>query len=166
MTRHTRRTRRPRPRRWPIDWSDDAGQVGGVEVLPFSLLIFVAGTLIVANAWAVIDVKLAVNAASREGVRAFVEAPTAVDGCAAVERVAREAINGHGRRGELLVLDPADCRSLPFQRCAPVTIRASYPAPLLTVPFVGPYGDGVRVTSSHTEIIDPYRSGRVAGGSC
>mgnify|MGYP006159427917 CR=1 FL=1 len=31
-----------------IDWSDDAGQVGGIEAIPFGLLIFVIGTLLVA----------------------------------------------------------------------------------------------------------------------
>ena len=37
----------------------DAGQVGGIEALPFGLLIFVVGTLLIANAWAVIDAKFA-----------------------------------------------------------------------------------------------------------
>jgi hypothetical protein len=35
------------------DRGDDRGQVGGIEVLPFGLLVFVVGTLLVANAWAV-----------------------------------------------------------------------------------------------------------------
>ena len=30
----------------------DRGQVGGIEVLPFGLLVFVVGTLLVANVWA------------------------------------------------------------------------------------------------------------------
>ena len=32
----------------------DAGMVGGVEALPFGLLVFVVGSLLVANAWAVV----------------------------------------------------------------------------------------------------------------
>ena len=32
----------------------DAGQVGGIEALPFGLLVFVVGTLLIANAWAVV----------------------------------------------------------------------------------------------------------------
>jgi hypothetical protein len=31
----------------------DAGQVGGIEALPFGLLVFVVGATLVANAWAV-----------------------------------------------------------------------------------------------------------------
>lgn len=153
-------------RRLRVDWADDSGQVGGVEVLPFSLLIFVAGALIVANAWAVIDIKLAVNAATREGARAFVEASDAAAGGAEADRVAREAITGHGRRAELLVLDPPDYAGGSFRRCNPVTIHASYPVPALTVPFIGSYGEGFKVTSSHTELIDPYRSGPTSDGGC
>ena len=32
----------------------DAGQVGGIEALPFGLLVFVIGALLVANCWAVV----------------------------------------------------------------------------------------------------------------
>jgi hypothetical protein len=32
----------------------DSGQVGGIEALPFGLLVFVVGALLVANAWAVV----------------------------------------------------------------------------------------------------------------
>ena len=35
--------------------SDDRGQVGGIEALPFGLLVFVVGALLVANTWAVVD---------------------------------------------------------------------------------------------------------------
>ena len=38
--------------------SGDAGQVGGFEALPFGVLIFVVGVLLITNAWAVIDAKL------------------------------------------------------------------------------------------------------------
>ena len=52
----------------------DAGQVGGIEALPFGLLIFVVGSLLIANAWAVVDAKFATDAAARQAVRTFVEA--------------------------------------------------------------------------------------------
>ena len=61
-------------RRRRIDWNEDCGQVGGIEVLPFGLLVFIVGTLLVANAWAVVDAKLAVTSAAREAVRSYVEA--------------------------------------------------------------------------------------------
>ena len=43
----------------------------GMEVIPFGLLTFVVGALLVANAWAVIDAKMAVSAAAREATRAY-----------------------------------------------------------------------------------------------
>jgi Mg2+/Co2+ transporter CorC len=42
----------------------DEGVVGGLEALPFGLLIFVVGALLIANVWAVVDAKLAVSAAA------------------------------------------------------------------------------------------------------
>ena len=43
-----------RMRRWDGLMADDRGQVGGIEALPFGLLVFVVGALLVANAWAVV----------------------------------------------------------------------------------------------------------------
>ena len=53
---------------------DERGQAGGVEALPFGLLIFVVGALLVASAWVVVDAKLAVVSAAREAARTYVEA--------------------------------------------------------------------------------------------
>lgn len=153
--------------RWPLDWDDDAGQVGGVEVLPFGLLIFVIGSLLIANAWAVVDTKLAVNAASREAVRAFVEAADEPGGRVDADRVAREAVAGHGRDPAKLDVDaPAYGSGRGFSRCEPVTINVAYPVPRVTLPWLGGVGGSFVVRSSHTEVIDPYRSGIEAGGSC
>ena len=84
MTRRTRRVR----------WRDDHGQVAGIEVLPFGLLTFVVGMLLVANAWGVVDAKMATTSAAREAVRAYVEAP---DADAAVARRRCGAAAGHRR---------------------------------------------------------------------
>jgi hypothetical protein len=48
-----------------MSWRDETGAVGGIEVLPFALLVFVAGTLLLANAWAVVEGKVAASAAAR-----------------------------------------------------------------------------------------------------
>ena len=42
----------------PVARGED-GQVGGIEALVFGLLVLVLGTLVVANAWGVIDAKVA-----------------------------------------------------------------------------------------------------------
>ncbi|HET6835841.1 MAG TPA: hypothetical protein VFH30_18405 [Acidimicrobiales bacterium] len=147
---------------------DDRGQVGGVEVLPFGLLVFVVGTLLVANAWAVVDAKLAVDAAARQAARHFVEAdvPGARDfGDAEAEarRAGYEALAAHGREEARSTVDLAGLESpdgqAGFTRCARATFTASYDVPVLNLPWIGGFGSGLDVTSRHSELIDPYRDG-------
>ena len=146
----------------------DRGQVGGIEVLPFGLLVFVVGTLLVANAWAVVDAKLAVDAAAREAARHFVEADVPAagdfgDAEAAARRAGYEAIASHGREEarssvELTGLEsPAGQPG--FTRCARATFTARYDVPVLRLPWIGGFGSGLDVTSRHSELIDPYRDG-------
>jgi hypothetical protein len=118
----------------------------------------VIGSLLVVNAWAVIDCKLAVDGATREAVRAYVEAP---NGDAAQKQsydVAHGAIAVHGRNPEKLTIDQPVIEGAGFVRCARVTITARYPVPFITLPIIGGRGEGFTVTSSHSELIDPYRS--------
>ena len=142
----------------------ERGQAGGAEVLAFGLLVFVVGTLILINAWAVIDAKLAVNGAAREASRAYVESNPADAEAAAVD-AARDALRGHGRSPDRLRLGHDD---VPFERCARVTFTASYRVPLVSLPFVGGLGSGFEVRARHSEIIDPYasRTGLGARSAC
>jgi hypothetical protein len=152
-------------------WSDDRGQMGGVEALPFGVLIFVIGTLLVVNAWAVVDARMATDAAAREATRAFVEAPvTDRSGTGAASAAAvtagREALAAHGRdpsraRVELTGLSSPSGGggSAAFERCARVTFTVTYEVPALTLPWIGGFGDGFDVASSHSELVDPFRDG-------
>ena len=74
-------------------------------MLPFGLLTFVVGTLLVANAWGVVDAKLAVTSAAREAVRAYVEAPTPATRPRRADDAAAEAIAGHGRNPDATTLE-------------------------------------------------------------
>lgn len=137
---------------------NERGFVGGFEVLPFGLLVFIAGTLLLTNAWAVIDGKIAASAAAREATRAYVEAPDADSAQRLAVDAAMSTIAGHGRdpqRAEVTWSAGPD-----FHRCAMNTIVVTYRVPTVRVPFVGAFGSGVIVArASHTEIVDPYRSG-------
>ena len=133
---------------------DEGGQVG-LE-LPFGLLTFVVGALLIANAWAVIDAKIAVSAAAREATRAFVEAPVDGDPLAAADAAARSAIQGAGRDPAQLVLTPLEAT---FARCETVRFEASYQIPAVRVPWVGGFGSGFTATARHAEVVDPYRTG-------
>lgn len=146
-------------------WRDDRGQVAGIEAVPFGLLLFVVGALLIANAWAVIDVKMTVNAAAREASRTYVEAATHDQGVADAEATAREAVMNHGRSAaRVTVSGPTDASA--FTRCNRVTFTVSYPVPALTLPFIGGFGSGLTVTSSHSEIVDPYRNDVPGEANC
>jgi len=142
--------------------TDERGFAGGFEILPFGLLVFVAGTLLLTNAWAVIDGTLAASAAAREATRAYVES-TAGDPEGAAIAAARATIEGHGRDPERMELEWAVGPDL--RRCAVNTIVVRYRVPTLRVPFVGSFGSGIIETSGrHTEVVDPYRSGLTLDG--
>lgn len=141
----------------------DAGQVGGIEALPFGVLIFVVGALLVTNVWGVIDAKLAATSAAREAARAFVEAPderTAEDVAA---HAAAEAIAAHGRTPERLTLERLHGT---FARCQRVTFQASYPVPAIALPWIGGFGQSFTATARHSEVVDPFRSGLPGTAAC
>jgi hypothetical protein len=141
-----------------IDWRDDRGQVAGIEAIPFGILLFVVGALLVANAWAVLDAKMATDSAAREAARTYVEAPDHDTGLFDATAAARDAIDGQGRDPDRLELrGPATADE--FARCNRVTFRATYVVPAIALPMIGGFGNGITVTSSHSELVDPFRDG-------
>lgn len=145
--------------------TDEQGQVGGIEGVVFGVLVFVFGTLVVANAWGVIDAKLAAGSAAREATRAFVESKSGSTNAALAEAeaAARDAIQGYGRDPDRLVLVPEAAQ---LQRCARVSVRVEYPVPLLTIPLLGRYGQGFTAVGRSSEIVDPFRSGVPGRDTC
>lgn len=142
---------------------NERGAVGGFEVLPLGLLVFVAGTLLLTNAWAVIDGTLAASAAAREAARAFVESPSADVAEQHAVDAALATIDGHGRSPERAEVTWA--AGPDFRRCAKNTVVVRYRVPTLTVPFLGAFGSGFIETSGrHSEVVDPYRSGLALDG--
>lgn len=143
----------------------ETGQIGGVEGVIFGVLVFVFGTLVLANAWGVIDARLATGAAAREATRAFVESNSTSSASALVEAefAARDALAGYGRDPDRMVLVP---ESAQLQRCARVSVRVEYPVPLLTIPAIGRYGRGFTAVGRSSEIVDPFRSGVPGRDSC
>lgn len=140
----------------------DDGFAGGAEGLLFGSLLFVVGTLLAGNAWAVVDAKLAADAASREAARAYVEAPSAVSAEADAVSAARAAIAGYGRT-------PARASTAvggaPFGRCARITVTVAYAVPLVALPGIAA-GRAEVVHAAHSEIVDPYRSGLAGVATC
>ena len=148
-----------------LDLRDDSGQFAGIEAIPFGILIFVVGSLLVANAWAVVDAKFMVTTAAREAARTYVEAGDAATGAEQARAVATEVAENYGRSATRLELswqpDPP-----PLVRCARVTATATYEIPALSLPFIGGYGRSFQISSSHAELVDPFRDGLAVGGRC
>lgn len=142
---------------------DDGGFVGGFSGLLFGMALFVAGTLLVAYSWAVVDTKSATTEAARQAARTFVEAADPAAAVSNATTAADQALAGFGRnprRARISVVSGA------FARCSRITIAVSYPAPLLDLPFVGRVGHGLVVSSDHSELVDPFRSGLPGAASC
>jgi hypothetical protein len=141
----------------------DRGQVGGVEALPFGVLVFVVGVLLVVNLWAIVDAKLAVTSAAREAARAYVEAADGTEAEGDAIAAAQAAIAGRGRSVDRI---DVSITAGGFSRCALVTFEVAYVVPTLALPIVGGFGDGVRVRARHGEIVDPYRNGPEGEAAC
>lgn len=136
----------------------DRGQVGGIEALPFGLLIFVLGTLLIANAWAVVDAKFATDGAARQAARTFVEGTDLTTALSAAATAARDSIAGHGRDPDRAEIRPIGAPVL--ARCERATFEVTYSVPALSIPLIGGYGRSpFRVRSTHSELVDPFRSG-------
>lgn len=143
----------------------DRGQVAGIEVLPFGLLVFVSAVLVMANAWGVVDAKMAVTAAAREAVRAYVESPDQSGAAAAARRRARAVLADYGRADAHNTVAVAVSGGS-FRRCARVTVTVSHPVPVVAVPFIGGFGQLDPVSAAFTELIDPFRSGVPGAAQC
>lgn len=153
-----------RRRPWPrgLDPRADTGAVGGVEVLPFGVLIFVVGSLLVLNTWAVIDAKLAITAGAREGARAVVEAPPGADVHAVAQAAASSALTAQGRDATTAGITVGG----DLQRCSAVTVTMTYTIPAIVLPWGVGFGSGFTVTSVASELVDPLRSGLEGVAGC
>ncbi|MFP4312182.1 MAG: hypothetical protein ACLFS9_09430 [Nitriliruptoraceae bacterium] len=137
--------------------------VAGLEALAFGVLVLLIGTLVVVNAWAVVDARFATAAAAREAVRAVVEAPETALSPTQLEQRARsaavQAFAAHGYERPPEVSGPP----LRQARCATVEVTVG----VEVVPALLPWLDeppSYRVASTHREVVDPFRAGLAGDG--
>jgi hypothetical protein len=142
--------------------ADQRGQAGGVEALAFGALVFISGTLIVANAWAVVDAKFAAVSAAREGAQTYVETGGTAAAAEPPSRLsATAALQSLGRHGTVdVVLGDA------YRRCGIVTVHVTTSVPIARVPFVRVAVGRLPIAATATRRIDPYRSGISGGAAC
>jgi hypothetical protein len=142
---------------------DDSGQLGGLEGLAFGVLVFVMGTLVVVNAWAVIDSKLAAASAAREAARAFVEAKDISSAERDAHDAAAAAMVGYGRDPERMTIRHDDTA---FGRCERVTFTVEYTVSLGAIPLLKRPAMSFVAAARHSEIVDPFRSGLTGEARC
>lgn len=134
----------------------ERGAIGGLWGLAFGMVVFVGGTLLIVNAWAVIDAKMGTTAAAREAARTLVESEGDLGDAGAAGRAAFENQVGSSDRlsGPVIEIGGGE-----FVRCARVEVTYTYTTPLVSFPFFSGFGGGIDVTSTHSEIVDPFRAG-------
>lgn len=133
-----------------------------MEALFFGLLVFILGSLVVANAWAVIDAKMATTAAAREAARALAQAPGGADPQAVATQAATDAMSAEGRDATRVAVSVAGTLS----RCTRISVEVRYRQPLVVVPILGGFGSGFVTAARRSELVDPYRSGLPGVAEC
>jgi hypothetical protein len=133
---------------------DERGVVAGLEGLVFSMLILFGGTILVVDAWAVIDTRVALDGAAREYLRAYTEAPDPATAASSGDTALRDAMADRpGLRAALRVEAPNPTR---FGPCSEADVVLTATVPSIRIPYVGDFGTtAVRVR--HSELVDAHR---------
>jgi Flp pilus assembly protein TadG len=150
----------------PKRFRGDRGQVGGIEVIPFGILTFVIGMLVIVNVWGVVDSELATSSAAREAVRAFVESPDEVSAVQRAQAATQAAFAGQGRSSSNSTVSIAYIGDRGWSRCSRVTITVRHPVHAVRLPIIGGFGHGFDAVASQSEVIDPFRSGLHGDAQC
>jgi hypothetical protein len=143
--------------------SNQRGVVGGVEVLPFGLLIFVAGTLVILHAFSIVNAKLAVADAAREGARAAIDNVEADQAASVATAAARRAFGGSGLPQDQLFVT---ITGPPAGRCGLLAVTAAYRVPGIRVPVVSAFRHPTTVRSTYREHVERFGSGATGDATC
>lgn len=127
----------------------------------FGVVVFVFGLLLMFNAWAVVDAKMAVSSAARETIRVYVESDGSADAAASS---GRDAFAASSNLDSAALVGPTITGT--FRRCGSVTATFEYTVPAISLPGGIGWGQGFRVSATHSEIVDPYRSGLEGEARC
>jgi hypothetical protein len=130
------------------------GQAAGIETLPFGVLVFIAGTLLVVNAWAVVTNRATADSIAREYLRSYTKEtsrPAALD---AGRRVVDAIVASRGLPPGRVHVDPPTA----WGACAVATVTVHLTVPDIHAPFLGDLGTH-QITVIHRDRIDAYRRG-------
>ena len=132
----------------------ERGAVAGLEGVMLGVLVLVAGSVVVAHAWSVVQTRRTLDGAAREYLRSYTEADDPDAASAAGRRALDDVLNGEGSRRVDVVTrlpDPAT-----FGPCARSTVSLSAVVPGVHLPFVGDLAS-TTVEVTHSELVDAHR---------
>lgn len=134
----------------------ERGQAAGIESVPFGILVFVAGLILVVNVWAVIDTRAAVDTAARDYLRAYTASDDLPSATARGRAAANASVSARsGAADRLVIHDPRE----PFGPCRPATVELEFEVPAIRAPFIGSIGM-TTVSTTQTELVQPYGDAR------
>jgi hypothetical protein len=156
-----RQTLTSRPPRFGPHTRSERGQAAGVETIPFGILVFIAGLLLVVNVWASVDARMAADAAARDYLRAYTAAATVAEAQQEGAASARRSLAARiGASARATVAAPTQ----PFGPCLPATVRIDIRVPAIAAPFLGTFGERT-VTATLTELVQPFGDARATNGT-
>lgn len=136
----------------------ESGQAAGLETIPFGILVFIGGLLLVVNVWAVVDTRAAVDGSARDYLRAYTSAADSATARLAGGRSAERSMSARTLERPMRIVHPPE----PFGPCRPATVTISIDVPLIRAPFIGAFGTST-VTATQTELVQPYGRARDEG---
>jgi hypothetical protein len=132
----------------------------GAESLALGVLVLIGGSLLLVNAWAVIDTQVALDAAAREYLRAYTQASSPSDAGREARRALGDVLADRERLAATLTLVEPDPDT--FGPCSPALVELRAEVPAVEVPFLD--GLGRRsVTVRHVELVDAHRELEAVG---
>lgn len=128
--------------------------VAGLEGVMFAVLVLVTGTLVVTNAWSVLQSRRTLDGAAREYLRAYTQADGPGPAALAARSAMIDSLSGEGVPIGSVSFEGPDPTG--FGPCASATVTLSRTVPALRLPFVGRISS-TRVSVTHTELVDAHR---------
>lgn len=132
----------------------ERGAVGGLDALLLGFLVLFGGAALIVNTWSIVETRTALDAASREYLRAYTEQSDAGAAEAAGLSAARGVLTARGTPLTALRIDPPDPSAFGPCSVAEVTMRVAVAE--LNAPFIDALGPSeVRISTS--ELVDAHR---------
>lgn len=138
----------------PVRRRNQRGVLAGAESMLFVALLLIGGSVVAVGGWTTLRAQVALDAAAREYLRAYTEAPDPLTAAYRGEQAARRSLRGNGLVDTRVQLTHADLRA--FGPCASAEVGLALEIPSVRIPFVDAWRP-VWVRVRRRELVDPRR---------